>query len=303
MNSFVAIDLSQLPAPQIVEQLDYEQILAERKAYAISLWPAEQQEEIAARLEMESEPLTKLLEENAYRETVWRQRVNEASVANMLALAKGTDLENLAANYNVKRLVIQPGNPTAMPPIPQQLESDDSLRERAQMAWEGLSTAGPRNSYIFHARSADGQVADATAESPAPAEAVVTVQSVLGDGTASQALLDKVNAYLSDEDRRPVADRLSVQGAQVIHYQIKARIYPLTSGPETELILAAAEARLLKFVHQRRRLALEVSESIVHAALHVEGVRKVVLEDWVDIVATRYQAPFCTHIELVLGVE
>lgn len=303
MNSFVAIDLSQLPAPQIVEQLDYEQILAERKAYAISLWPAEQQEEIATRLEMESEPLTKLLEENAYRETVWRQRVNEASVANMLALAKGTDLENLAANYNVKRLVIQVGNPSATPPLPRLMESDDSLRERAQMAWEGLSTAGPRNSYIFHARSADGQVADATAESPAPAEAVVTVQSVLGDGTASQALLDKVNAYLSDDDRRPVADRLSVQGAQVINYQIKARIYPLTSGPETELILAAAEAQLLKFVHQRRRLALEVSESILHAALHVEGVRKVVLEDWVDIVATRYQAPFCSHIQLALGVE
>ncbi len=32
MNTFVAIDLSQLPAPQIVEQIDYEQILAERKA-------------------------------------------------------------------------------------------------------------------------------------------------------------------------------------------------------------------------------------------------------------------------------
>jgi phage-related baseplate assembly protein len=126
---------------------------------------------------------------------------------------------------------------------------------------------------------------------------------VLGDGTASQALLDKVEAYLSDDDRRPVADRLTVQGAEVINYQVKAKIYPLTSGPETELVLAAAEAQLLKFVHQRRRLALEVSESIVHAALHVEGVRKVVLEDWEDIVATKYQAPYCTKIELALGIE
>jgi phage-related baseplate assembly protein len=142
MNSFVAIDLGQLPAPQIVEQIDYEQILAERKAHAISLWPAEEQAEIAARLNMESEPLTKLLEENAYRETIWRQRVNEASVANMLALARGTDLEQLAANFNVKRLVIQAANPTAVPPLPKLMESDDSLRERAQMAWEGLSTAG-----------------------------------------------------------------------------------------------------------------------------------------------------------------
>lgn len=303
MNTFVAIDLGQLPAPQIVEQIDYEQILAERKAYAVSLWPIEEQPEIAARLDMESEPLTKLLEENAYRETVWRQRVNEASVANMLALAKGTDLEQLAANFNVKRLVIQAASPTAVPPLPRLMESDDSLRERAQMAWEGLSTAGPRNSYIFHARSADGQVADATAESPAPAEAVVTVQSVLGDGTASPALLDKVKTYLSDDDRRPVADRLTVQGAEVIKYQIKARIFPLSNGPETELVLAAAEAQLLQLVHQRRRLSLEVSESIVHAALHVEGVRKVVLEEWEDIVATKYQAPYCTSVQLTLGVE
>ena len=303
MNTFVAIDLSQLPAPQVVEQIDYEQILAERKAHAIGLWPVEEQAQIAARLNMESEPLTKLLEENAYRETIWRQRVNEASVANMLALAKGADLEQLTANFNVKRLLIQAANPTAVPPLPRLMESDDSLRERAQMAWEGLSTAGPRNAYIFHARSADGQVADATAESPAPAEAVVTVQSVLGDGTALQILLNKVTTYLSDDDRRPVGDRLTVRSAEIINYQIKANIYPLSNGPETELVLAAAEAQLLKFVHQRRRLALEVSESIVHAALHVEGVRKVVLEDWEDIVATKYQAPYCTKIELALGIE
>ena len=303
MSTFSAIDLAQLPAPQIVEQIDFEQILAERKAYAISLWPVEEQAEIAARLALESEPLTKLLEENAYRETVWRQRVNEASVANMLALAKGTDLENIAANYNVARLVVQKAKPSAIPPIPRLMESDDSLRERAQMAWEGLSTAGSRNSYIFHARSADGQVADATAESPAPAAVVVIVQSLLGNGTASPALLAMVKTYLSDDDRRPVADRLTVQGADIINYQVKAKLYMLSNGPESELALAAAKTSLLKFVTQRRRLGLEVSESIVHASLHVEGVRKVVLQDWQDIVASPYQAPFCTDIDLSLGVE
>ena len=303
MNSFAAIDLSQLPPPQIVEQIDFEQILAERKAYMISLWPADEQAQIAARLEIESEPLTKLLQENAYRETVWRQRVNEASLANLLATARGTDLEQLAANFNVKRLVIQEGNPSAVPPVPRLMESDDSLRERAQMAWEGLSTAGPRNSYIFHARAADGRVADATAESPSPAVAVVTVQSLLGDGTASPDLLALVNTYLSDEDRRPVADRLLVQGADILKYQIKAKLYLLSSGPESEPIVAAAEQRLLAYVHQRRRLGMEVSESAVHAALHVEGVRKVELEDWVDIVATKAQAPFCTEVNVIRGAE
>jgi len=303
MNTFVPIDLSQLPPPQIVEQIDFELILAERKAYAISLWPADEQAEIAARLELESEPLTKLLEENAYRETIWRQRVNEGAVANMLALAQGADLENLAANYNVERLVVQAGNPSAVPPIPEVLESYDSLRERAQMAWEGLSTAGPRNSYIFHARAADGRVADATAESPSPAVVVVTVQSLLGDGSVDAGLLSIVNTYLSDDDRRPVADRLTVQSAAVIPYQVIAKLYLKTNGPESEPILAAANQRLLAYVHQRRRLGMEVSESAIHAALHVEGVRKVELDTWTDIAATPYQAPYCTAITLTQGVE
>ncbi|MFJ7315605.1 baseplate assembly protein [Pseudomonas sp. NPDC098747] len=301
MSTFAAIDLKQLPIPQIVEQIDYEQILAERKAYTVSLWPMEEQAEIAARLDLESEPLTKLVEENAYRETLWRQRVNEASLANMLAFAEGTDLENLAANFNVERLEIQAGDPSTSPPIPRVMESDDSLRERAQMAWEGLSTAGPRNSYIFHARGADGRVADATVDSPTPAEVVMIVQSALGTGTASPDLIATVASYLNDEDRRPVADRLTVLGAEIIDYEVSATLFLLSQGPESEPILAAAEASLRAYVHRRRRLGMEVSESALHAVLHVEGVRKVVLNDWSDILATPYQAPYCTGVTLTLG--
>ncbi|MFV2945258.1 baseplate J/gp47 family protein [Pseudomonas japonica] len=299
MNTFTPIDFSLLPAPTVVEQIDFETILQERKAHMISLWPADQQAEIAGRLELESEPLTKLLQENTYRETIWRQRCNEAALATMLSTAKGADLDQLAANVNVQRLVIRAAVPKAIPPIEEELESDDSLRERAQMAFEGLSTAGPRNAYIFHARSADGQVADASAESPEPAVAVVTVQAFAGNGAATQTLLNTVFAYLNDEDRRPVADRLTVQGAQIVNYQVNATLFLSTPGPESEPIIAAARQRLEKYVHQRRRLGLQVSQSAIHAALHVEGVRKVELLAWQDINATSAQAPYCTRIELV----
>ena len=301
MNTFTPIDFSLLPAPAVVEQVDFEAILQERKTYMISLWPDDEQAEIAGRLELESEPLTKLLQENAYRETVWRQRCNEAALAMMLSTAKDADLDQLAANYNVKRLVIRAAAPKAIPPIAEELESDDSLRERAQMAFEGLSVAGPRNAYIFHARGADGQVADASAESPSPAVAVVTVQAMAGDGAASQALLNTVFTYLNDEDRRPLADRLTVQGAEILRYQVKAKLFLSTPGPESEPILAAARQKLNLYVHQRRRLGLQVSESAIHAALHVEGVRKVELENWQDINATPAQAPYC--YEAVLTAE
>lgn len=54
------IDLSQLPAPDVVETLDYEVLLAEQKATLISLYPEEQQAAIA--LTLESEPVVKVLQ-------------------------------------------------------------------------------------------------------------------------------------------------------------------------------------------------------------------------------------------------
>lgn len=297
MKTFTPIDLAALPDPEVVELLDFEQILAERKTYAISLWPADEQAEIAARLSLESDPLAKLVQENAYRELLWRQRVNEAALATMLAKAKGADLEQIAANYNVQRLVITPATDAAEAVM----ESDDALRERTQMAFEGLSTAGPRNSYIFHARSASGLVGDATAESPSPAVVVVTIQALQGNGSASQALLDIATAYLSDDDRRPVADRLTVQSATVIPYSVTAVLHLSTTGPEAEPIRLAAEAQLDALVNARRRLGVEVSASAIYAALHVEGVRKVELVGWADITPTPAQAAYCTATNVTVA--
>lgn len=48
------IDLNQLPAPDVVEELDFETILAERKATLISLYPEDQQEAVARTLTLES---------------------------------------------------------------------------------------------------------------------------------------------------------------------------------------------------------------------------------------------------------
>ena len=105
------ITLSQLPQPDVIEQLDYETILAERKAFLVSLYPADQQASVTATLALESEPITKLLQENAYRELILRQRINDGSVVNMLAWSKGADLDGLVSNWNVQRLIIQPGDP------------------------------------------------------------------------------------------------------------------------------------------------------------------------------------------------
>src|SRR5450830_63525 len=89
------IDLSLLPAPAVVETLDFETIYAARVQAVLDLLSDEVREQAAAVLALESEPATKLLQENSYRELIIRNRVNDAAKAIMLAFATGADLEQI----------------------------------------------------------------------------------------------------------------------------------------------------------------------------------------------------------------
>lgn len=295
------IDLSQLPAPDVIESLDVEVIFSERKAALIAAMPEDLREAIARTLELESDPLTKLLQENAYRELLLRQRVNEAALASMVAFATGADLDQLAANNNVKRLVLSPGDDNAIPPIPPVYESDSDFRVRIPGAFEGLSVAGPVGSYEYHARSADGRIADASVISPAPAYVTVTILSREGDGTAPADLVEKVTTALNDEDVRPVADRVTVQSAKIVNYDIDAVIYCYPS-PEYEPITAAAEAQLKRYVTEQHRLGRDIVLSAIYAALHVQGVQRVEIKKPVaDIKLDKTQASYCTNMNVSLG--
>ena len=295
------ITLSQLPQPDVIELLNYETILAERKTYLVSLYPADQQVSVTATLALESEPITKLLQENAYRELILRQRINDAAVANMLAWAKGSDLDNLVANWNVQRLTIRQSDPSATPPVPEIMEDDEALILRALMAWDGLSVAGPTGAYEYFALSADGKVADAKGSSPSGAVAIVTILSTEGDGTADAALIAKVDKALSHEDKRPVGDRLTVQSAGILHYTITARLHVSSQGAEAEVILQTARDRLAAFINPRRRIGVEVPRSALDAVLHVQGVTKVDLLGWADITPSLTQAAYCTAFTVELA--
>ncbi|EOX5627933.1 MULTISPECIES: baseplate assembly protein [Enterobacteriaceae] len=295
------IDLSQLPPPVVVEPLDFETLFAQRKAAFIAMYPEDEQEEIARTLELESEPITMLLEENCYRELLLRQRVNEAARAVMLAYSTDSDLDNLAVNFNVERLTIQEEDDSVTPPIEAVMESDADLRTRTQQAFEGLSVAGPTAAYEFWGRSADGRVADISAVSPTPACVTISVLSREGDGTASDDLLSVVATALNDEEVRPVADRVTVQSAEIVPYQIDATLY-IYPGPEAEPVRQASEQQLQAYIAAQNRLGRDIRLSAIYAALHVEGVQRVELAQPVaDIVLSDYQASHCTEYTITVG--
>jgi len=291
------VDLSALPAPEVLEPLDFEDVYGEAlsafRGYMGDNWNAA----------LESDPVTKVLEVGAYNKVGNRARVNDACKALLLAHAIKGDLDQLGANVNLKRLVIQQEDLQAVPPVAEVLEDDDSFRERIQLAYEGLTTAGPRNSYILHARNASGFVRDATAESPSPARVTVTVLSTEGDGTSAPDLLATVAKALNDEDVRPLGDRVTVQGAEILNYRVDAILHMNSAGPEGDAALAEAKSRLAKWINPRKRLGVEVARSAVDAQLHVAGVSRVELTGWADLSPTKAQAAYCTGYDVRLADE
>ncbi|WP_028206611.1 baseplate assembly protein [Paraburkholderia nodosa] len=297
--SATPIDLSRLPSPDIVETIDYEKLLAERKAELVARYPADQQAEVAAALALESEPMNIHLQENAYREVVLRQRVNDAARAVMLAYARGTDLEHLAAFFEIERQTIVEADPAN--DIDAVYENDTDLRARTQLAPQGFSVAGPEGAYISLARNADGRVLDASAVSPAPCEVVVTVLSRLGDGTAPQDLLDKVDVALSADDKRPLTDLVTTRSATIKQYAIRATLI-FFAGPDRTVALAEANKRVKAYADEMHKLGMEITKDGIYAAARPAGVQKVILtEPSDDIPVSKLEAAYCTAIELIDG--
>lgn len=292
MSTFTAVDLSRLPAPAVVEALDFETIFA---AMLADLRARDPQFDALT----ESDPAYKLLQVAAYRELLVRQRCNEAARAVMLAYAGGSDLDHLGALLGVERLELDPGDPVLG--IPPTLESDIEFRRRIQLAPEGFSVAGPEGAYIFHALSADAGVLDASATSPTPGDVVVTVLSRAGDGTPDQAMLDAVAARLTSDGVRPMTDQVTVQGAQIVPYQVEATVYTY-AGPDATLVLAESLRRLEQYVDESHRLGRDVPLSGIYSVLHSEGVQRVELTaPAADLVIDRTQASHCTAINIISG--
>ncbi|WP_040728213.1 baseplate J/gp47 family protein [Thiomicrorhabdus sp. Kp2] len=293
-GEFTAVDLSKLPAPSVVESLSFEQIFAEM------LDDIQQRSSTFTAL-VESDPVYKVLEVAAYRELLIRQRVNEASKAVMLAYSSDSDLDNLGALFGVNRLVIDAGDETATPPILPTYEADNDFRYRIQLSLEGYSTAGPEGAYVFHALSADADVLDTSATSPAPGEVLVTVLSRTSDGTANQTLLDAVDAVLSADDVRPLTDAVTVQSATIVPYTIEATLY-FYAGPGSEQVMAQAQTAAETYTANQHRIGLDVTLSGIYAALHQPGVQRVELVQPVaNIVVDRQSATYCTAITLTDG--
>lgn len=305
------IDLSTVAAPQVVEPLSFEAVLTELKAELLARCP-----QASSVIQLESEPLVKLLQVAAYRELLLRQRINEAARAVMLAYAVGSDLDQLGANVNTARL---PG------------EAVSRYRLRVQLAYNALAAAGPAEAYRAHALGVAINITDVQVFSEAPGQVTVCVlawQDVPATeagadaiaaglalfGPASDPALARVIeptggptmaavlAALNAEHVRPLTDCVIVRAPRLVPLQIAATLL-LRTGPDPDQILERRRAALSEYLRQAQQQGNDITRAGIIAALVETGVQDVLLHSpAANVVAGPGEICACTAVAVTAEV-
>ncbi|MEO1003555.1 MAG: baseplate J/gp47 family protein [Cyanobacteria bacterium J06638_7] len=318
----MTINFADLAPPEIIEELNYEQILESM------LQDLEARDPSYTEL-LESDPGIKIMQVCAARELILRQRVNDAVRATLLRYAAGGDLENLAVFYGVTRL---------------ENEDDASMRLRTIDRIMGSSSAGPAEWYRYHAMTVSALVKDAHIWSPSPGQVEVVVLSREGEeavtaigtdldllgaswgilraqgendddyrarvlaevqagggyGAASPALIDSVHAVTNSRGIRSVTDTVSTVSAEVLTVGVEANVYLYPDTPES--VFAGLELTLRNAFDAVSGLGWDVTQSWISAQLHPAGVQRVeIAQPAADLVVGSRQAPALGSVTLTLA--
>lgn len=299
------IDFTQLPIPNLIQELDFESLFNDRKEKFIALYEPSEQEAWRNTLNRESDPVVKILQENAYLELLYTNKCNADARSLLLAYAAGPDLDHLAiTEYGLVRLIITAADNSVVPPLPAIYESDDRLKERCLLQFDGMNTAGSSNAYKFFTLSADGRVDGVKVYShidqPYLLDIIIS-QVDSQNGEASQELVNIVQTALDPEHVRPVCDRPIAKSSLASPYSINARLF-VGKNAEDSLLLEAAHLRIQSYIEKSRKNGQSIRLSALYAALHVDGIYRVELDSpTADIEMDVYHHPHCTATSITIG--
>lgn len=264
-----------LPAPNMVEILDYEAILADRTQAFLNLIPEGDRENVAAILALESEPVTKLLQEASYRELVLRGRINDAATSNLIAFAQGTDLDALGELFDLSRLPDEP---------------DTRYRIRLKLRIAAMAGNGTREHYRGVALSVSTQVLDAAIISPYPGAVDVVIWPA--PGADAQALLIEVRQTFGQDHIKMLGVDLLVRLATPRPVPVTATLWREAAAPANLVsqIAAAWPAQL----QAHAALGQSIARSWIYSSLHTAGIAKltlVMVDDAILIGPDEYAVP------------
>ena len=183
------------------------------------------------------------------------------------------------------------------------VETDENLRERIQIAPESFSVAGPDGAYQYFARSAHQSIIDVAVLGPDDSTAahVITPGNVeiyplmAGGELPSQEILDAVDSALSARDKRPLTDYVHVLTPEAVNYDLSVTYWIDRSNAARGASIQAAVSAAVDgwALWQRSKLGRDINPSELTCRMIDAGAKRVKIAspDFTALAAAQFAIP------------
>jgi phage-related baseplate assembly protein len=158
------------------------------------------------------------------------------------------------------------------------VESDENLRERIQIAPESFSVAGSRGAYEFWARTAHQGIVDvAVLGPPDTTPGHVEIYPLLTGGEMpTQDILDAVYSVCNAEDMRPMTDYVHVLSPVAVNYDVNVTYWiDRSRATQAAAMQAAATGAVNAWINwQRSKLGRDINPSELSHRLIAAGAKR-----------------------------
>lgn len=162
--------------------------------------------------------------------------------------------------------------------------TDEEYYELIRASQDACSTAGPKGSYIYHAKKVSTNIADVVPSNPAPG--VVMLYVLMDDGTiAGDEVKSAVKNACSADEVRPLTDYVDIADPEEIDYNISLTYYvPRNAAESAASIEKAVEEAVEQYVlWQAGKLGRDINPSRLIRVLMDTGIKRA------DIVEPKFQ--------------
>ena len=255
----MALELTALPAPDVLETLDYDTILTDLLSRMRTINPN------YTNL-VEGDPAYSVLQTNAYESVMLRKRVNDAVRAVLATHAIGSDLDNLAALFSLLR----------------DGKTDKAFRPEVLNYLKTISPGSPEwyRKYALEANDppkgesllTGDKIVEARAfKTCTPGQVLVFVQPDTPGAIAVGDVPGQVQEYLREEPHLFMGDTVTVRTIDKKDYALTARIR-VVPGFSVADVLSTVQKQANAFVRERKIIGREIPLSDIYATFASDAI-------------------------------
>lgn len=184
-------------------------------------------------------------------------------------------------------------------------ESDDSLRERIQIAPEKFSVAGPVGAYEYWAKTAHQGIIDVAVVGPPHTDPgdVEIIPLMTGGEIPTSEVIDLVYSVCNAEDVRPLTDNLTVAPPEPVEYALSIRYWVLRRNATRALAIQDAVQRAAEgwILWQRSKVGRDIVPSELVRRVQSAGAKRVevISPEYADL--SYKNLAVCSSVEIIFG--